>query len=1190
MGKGIKYFAHSSQEVSPEVQPYPHLGDQLQQPGFYPMSTVSTLKGLARDIGKSQDVEINVENSTAIASVVAHIANYEDEVKRALDYYGGNNADPPELSPALNEWLGMLAAVQLRGVYSLNIGIECTDLRAVDGTLKNIVQEKLRELWGGYNARNANGDEFMRIAYLTLDGQKFAILDPKIGLCPLATRKPLFAERVQWCNSAGVWQNPLEVWNINARVSPEAEYLYALLFHFSNVNLGNQDDLCKTIRLLMAYIKRFHAKQNANVNQIGEKFVGMINANYLAAGRIPDPGDESANFPASLRDLMYNGAPPELENVEFFTQKLLFFSLADSQYEHIKTALGATSARPQSIAYFNEDERTVCHLCYLPPLAVRAVKMLAEKDIKFDFSLVAERQSPGNANEKINCKVTVRYVLPSGCRLSKVRNYTLCNDIVQEAQGISYVSTLPVLNFWPNIQCEPAEDWKLYYVSKFAPQPISMKGGRALAQYFGYTEAKSSEMEYVSFTERYRFGALDEQIKVRVEAEDVYNADGEEVIDKTFDARGPDPVSKETWQIYRMDKRPSCVTIRLGDADCGMLAIPKKTPVPRSETTALFSLDFGTTSSMLYYKLDIEGASAMSVSAPENYALSLIPFALENAATDLVPLENKTLQWMGTRPDVRVPLKKINTCVQENGGLTAVPAGREARESLYYPFAAFRHQALNYYVFENVQPEQGKRLKEYGIHFGLKFGSNDMTNRRAVRGFFSYLLTLAALEARSNGIGEVKLTATYPNQSGYSNLQTQLNDALRNINGRFFNLVINPDISYRRETTSAIGYFLNNTPPGLTLDKGFVVVDIGGGTTDISLVKREEQGLATSRESIRFAGDALIRQALVVSALKHRAHVERAIETMFDGGGSVVERFASTFNTKLLGSRMAAPFTPEDYNTKYPEVAEVFDALLREPALMPNYSYITPPESLAMDALQEYDTVLEHFSYRIKLRYLLLFYFVAQHIKGHEAEVAFDDKISILLGGFGSRGLCFCTGQPFDEENAGRINYSRFMQPITAIFRKVLQKDVSLYTPLASDKEEVVVGALTDYARAMTTDNVIGNGNDAGRNNGVLDLNRRDPALHEKYSEQLETMIAVFDEVLDPANNKIADLNMFYENIYGIWSEMKKYLSRKGDGAAVWLEAAQALYRREGDSVVTLPENVPVAAAILACFDGLSAV
>ena len=1185
MTKGIKYFAHSSQEGRPGTPPFPSLDDQLSGPGFYPMKSSATLKDLARDIGKGQNVKVDVSNSTAIASVVAHVANYENEVMRALDIYAGNVSDLYDLPVALNEWFGMLAAVLLRGVYSLNIGIEYKELRIDGAPLASIAHAKFKELWGGYNAQDANENQFMRLAFLTLDGEKFAILDPKIGLCPFAARKSIFAEKVQWCNSAGMWQNPLETWDAGSGVSPEADYLYALLSYFVDRNQGT-GDLADTMAHLMAYIEYYHSSKGADISNIGARFAGKITDDYLDI--IQDPNDDSSEFPLPLRELMYKGAPKELAEVEFFTQKLLFFCLTKSQYEHIDSALGATSARPQSVWRLRNDN-SHSHLCYLPPLTTKAVKLLADNNIKFDFSLVASKVNTGS-QEEICCKVTVRYVLPSGCRLSKVRNYALRSTGTPESQGILYVSTLPALNFWPDIQCAPAEDWQLYYVSQFAPQAIGGGGEKALAEFFGYTDAQSSEPIYNRFKGRYRVHSLDERLRVRVEGEGVYAAGGEDVIDRTFAARKDDAVSKETWQIYRMDKRPTCVTVGMGDADCGMLAIPKKKPVPRNpeKPIALVSLDFGTTSSMLYYKLNEPDASIASVSAPESYALALIPFATEENPSFIQ--ENESLQWMGKYPGASTPLKKINSCVQAHGGLDIVPDGVQALASMYYPFAAFRHQALNYFVFENVRDELG--LRNSGIYFGLKFGRNDNSNKKALQGFFAYLLTLAALEARAHGIGEVKLTATYPNQAGYGNLQQQLLSTLTEVSPRFFNNAINKAIAYRRETTSAIGYFRYKTPPGLSLDTGFVVVDIGGGTTDISLVKSTRNGqIKTSRESIRFAGDALIRQTLVFAALKYQAYAKQALKAMFDSGSNsnIADRLAGIFETKLKKARMTAPFAADTYKSKYPEVAEVFDAFLREPGMTPDYSRITPPETLSKTALQDYEKILEHFSYHIKLRYLLLFYFVAYHIKAHENEVAFGNKIFVSLAGFGSRGLCFCTGKTFDEEKASEINESNFTRLVAKIFDKVLQKPVELVTPTASDKEEVVVGALTSYAQDMISDNKPGDDGTPDPD-AVIKLDRRDPALQGEYTEHLDNLIAVFDEVLNPKNNSDPDVTAFYERVSSIWADMKAYIRNKGDEPVVWLEEAQALYKEKGDCVVTLPENLPVAAAILTCFHGLSAI
>jgi hypothetical protein len=170
-----------------------------------------------------------------------------------------------------------------------------------------------------------------------------------------------------------------------------------------------------------------------------------------------------------------------------------------------------------------------------------------------------------------------------------------------------------------------------------------------------------------------------------------------------------------------------------------------------------------------------------------------------------------------------------------------------------------------------------------GIYNGLKWGDgNNQERADARKNFISTLLNCAMLEARIAGATSVELGLSYPCES--TNTAAQMlqqavsgltapgdgNTAAGILRRNAGNMTITP--YYETESKSDGKYFCDifapnniNTNPTVYPNQGYTVVDIGGGTTDISFWRGYANNPVEmkSQHSFLFAGSNIIERTFI---------------------------------------------------------------------------------------------------------------------------------------------------------------------------------------------------------------------------------------------------------------------------------------------------------------------------------------
>jgi hypothetical protein len=209
-----------------------------------------------------------------------------------------------------------------------------------------------------------------------------------------------------------------------------------------------------------------------------------------------------------------------------------------------------------------------------------------------------------------------------------------------------------------------------------------------------------------------------------------------------------------------------------------------------------------------------------------------------------------------------------------------------------------------------------------------------------------------------------------------------------------------------------------------------------------------------------------------------KSSVGDRLTAIFNGSGnpdaeSIRKMFSNAYKDKMTAVNASAPFDDKAREAHYSNLAEIIESLLREPGFKPDYSKVTGRKSLSCPDESSEFAAIRCFSEVIKLRYLLLFYLIACHMKNSTALCDYKSfrVVNICLAGYGSRGLGFCTGTEIGS-NGGKADVeSPYIELVQKLMAKVLGvENVAILLPSANEKEEVVWGLLEKSTIAATQD------------------------------------------------------------------------------------------------------------------------
>jgi len=291
---------------------------------------------------------------------------------------------------------------------------------------------------------------------------------------------------------------------------------------------------------------------------------------------------------------------------------------------------------------------------------------------------------------------------------------------------------------------------------------------------------------------------------------------------------------------------------------------------------------------------------------------------------------------------------------------------------------------------------------------------------------------------------------------------------LNRSNSRFFGGLFDTAIKIYSEAHAVHAYLCEyrdvDSRPNDAL--GAVIVDIGGGTTDICVVKDG----STETISFGLAGDRLIRRSIVYSTTKDTWDDQREFKpgsielkrllTEPERGDENLDRYLYAYENivKLQGSKER---TQE--RIYYKDLAELVDIVMQR--YPPRYESVTDKATLVAYNTAETNAAnaLTCLADTIKLRYILLFYLLGTYLKQKADSLNLSQwhEVRIYLAGFGSRGLGFCCGNDIvSEDTDSSVSRLAFFKVLERVVQKAsgITIPVLFIPPTESDKYEVVKG------------------------------------------------------------------------------------------------------------------------------------
>jgi len=771
-----------------------------------------------------------------------------------------------------------------------------------------------------------------------------------------------------------------------------------------------------------------------------------ISLSSVWIAELPSAEVRPSFYDAFLKNVPESGVPSE---EEIWTENAVLLPLADIQATALEENFWCAPVQATQAGVVDGRK-----LYLLPPLKEEIYNYLIEHNVKSELRL--------SHNEGLDLTVTITFNDDDGMRHESRRVYSL-----GKTKTLWLLDSLPYLSLWPNVNL-PADAWKLYYIFRSCAAS-SGSPMQTLLNAIVTREDTRRQLDLTHYQKSKRHLKADD-IVISVDDNPGLPVPSAFFADSTMPENGP-------FTVYKTETRPKMIELKSAD-ERTFANLRLKTGPPLTEIfptkKATLSLDFGTSATLLYFKTDTD-AEPRSIESGSNYVLDLIPFQNEQNRGNFDRfhgvLTGKLRQGLG----------KINSVAQNN------EYEKPINRNDVRPYVQGRYILLDHIVWSNIKkrnddkldanpelPPEALHLDKYGIYSGLKFpGKNDNIEKitEALYVFFSNLLVLAALHARLEGVFKVSIRVACPHQAAHNNLASVLQPVLNDSNENYFGNLFYSEFQAYEEARAVCAYLREYRPSNSRLNNalGAVIVDIGGGTTDVCVVKDDK----TETFSFGLAGDRLIRRSIVYSTTKDAWDEQREFRpgnielrqilsqtAPGDESGENLKHYLSAYES--IVQRQGSNESSQE-KIYYKDLAELVDIVMQR--YPPRYDRVTNPNTLKAFGYAEATAAnaLTCLADTIKLRYMLQFYLLGAYLKQKAESLSLKNwnEVRIYLAGFGSRGLGFCCGRTIvDDTIESGVSRLAFFKVLERVVQKAagISVPVLFIPPTDNDKYEVVKG------------------------------------------------------------------------------------------------------------------------------------
>jgi len=932
----------------------------------------------------------------------------------------------------------------------------------------------------------------------------FAILDDELMLCPTILSLDAmraFKRYVPWYKTG---ENKIRDHLIEAgfgvgekRLTPRGQMLYNTLktieaaLNAPAPGMGNIQLLIRYLELAGNAVKSEGVPFPAKVEESIYKFMGDGKDDPFYREQQMHVSPSLGVIAGMFLDRAVRSKAPGIDNT--WTEEAVLVPLTDDQYKAFEANFRTAPLLIPNLLPVNGTR-----LYLLPPVHNEIYEYL--HSIHGDRSPdmvrgpeVTVRSEAANALFKV--EVTMSFLDNEREVITRIREYVI--SLTPEIKNTLWLmDSLPYLSLWPDVDL-PEDKWGLYLLAQSGE---TLDGDEKLLQLLRSLVTDAQWRQKLGF----EIGKLDEGGR-RIKAKDLRLR-----VDQVEPARRVSRVpGVPHWTVHQCGTRPKNIKLLAPDSEhvissLNLKPIPENDPLRKPGTSTekyQVALDFGTSSTLMWI-------APMRANGSSGTQRSIISGA--DYITDLFEQTNQERRedfhrycWIresGESMDGKNLLGKVNSIAIVYGA-TGEPVMLNRTKDII-PFVNGSILRRDVKVSEDVSHTY-KPLTDFGVFAGLKFfdveddKSGNGENRYwddALCLFFAHLLTLAALDARMSGVtnGNLRLVAAGPDRGVFERMNTTLFQTLDLMNAhQFKNVYENEPVKVYAEANAVHAYMEEMRPESSCFVpvKGGVIVDIGGGTTDIYIAHGNPKTAKPVCASFHLAGDRLIRRAIVFASAKYP--LGGSTQTPRQPGLQELSMLlAEAKNTKesndlrqrFLGSyeksmRSNAP-NPRNENEKwlvfpssieavrnmYPSLAELVDVLMSE--FPPRYELVTTATNLQSGSVGGSTPAVSMVAVSevLKLHYLLLFCLIAELLKNNTKQLDINNwkEIDIFLSGYGARGLGFCCGMSLDMVDGVCANSLFFTEVLSSVIKKVAglpgETKIRFVMPFEQEKLEVVRG------------------------------------------------------------------------------------------------------------------------------------
>lgn len=645
----------------------------------------------------------------------------------------------------------------------------------------------------------------------------------------------------------------------------------------------------------------------------------------------------------------------------------------------------------------------------LLPLTPELTAEFEKEEAEEGRKLRLESISVNTARFSTDHSVTVEVTLQNGSFFPR-RSHTYTAD------HIDYIPNLPYLSLWPYVSL-PETDWKRYYIS----------------QLNNPADAGSGAVEWANEVEGER---------LQIDCNPTTKESGYE---------------NYSWKVSRLSRMPRCIHFYYQEnnetrqAGCLFITPPEDQNLKCTNfnKTAVVGVDFGTTNTICSIKIAggtlsheiIRGGYLKDLTSPQTPKVKTI-----FTSQYWMPQEDKDGKFLSIVQMYANRNNRSDMLPYEEGSMMFVD-----------------QKVLNYFLSQSKEGHL-RSLSEMGIYNDMKFGreageEGNAEESFAARIFIKNVLLNAVLAAKLRGADRISLNVSYPQEKVKQNLQKYWDEARAFIEDMDINLTFTAPgtqkIHYLTEAEAASRFFDKQLADGLAADPeaGFAIMDIGGGTTDISVWK------ADSPKPSEIGKELPAKRRGAFSLLyAGREIVVKSIYRQYSDG--------ATENFKNLWC------APDSKDPETRELIDLYDNLVK---------MVDVHHNLEIDPIYKnirviLDTLIDKCSFRydyifrpgnqglyaklvatIRLKFLNIFYVLANYIRELGAVDTGAGIFKIFLAGGSSQALRFCS---LGEDLRGFTDseFGIYLREVIGDLLGTGSDSIQIVEPQTSDKKEVAIG------------------------------------------------------------------------------------------------------------------------------------